>query len=199
MIIETILSSIGVEGQMNFAPVGVHVPDDGMRLKDIREIEIFLYSGSHTFNNLKITPQGVINFTDDVLLFVETALFSNPLPFTPSLTVLPPRLATAKTIWEFSVTNFDDSRDPARVNGKILHIEERDGFSGFCRAHAVILEATILATRIEWIHPNKIIDSWPAWQEVVAKTGGTKEQEAFRKVAVFLKERKIPIPDMQIG
>ena len=110
MIIETILSSIGVGGQANFAPIGVHIPDDTTRLSEVKEIEIFLYSGSDTFINVKTKPEGVINFTDDVLTFVETALYSTVLPSLPSKKVIPPRMSGARTIWEFKVTEFDDSK-----------------------------------------------------------------------------------------
>jgi hypothetical protein len=155
MIIETVLSSISQDGKINFAPIGVHVPNTTSHLSEVKDIELRLYSGSHTFSNLKTMAEGVINFTDDISIFVDTALFSKSLPTVPSLMVRPPRMAQAKTVWEFSVTSFNDSIEPARVVGKVLSFEEFAGFSGFCRARAAILEATIKATRIQWIPLNK--------------------------------------------
>ncbi len=194
MIVETVLSSISQDGKVNFAPIGVHIPDNTSHFSEVKDIEILLYSGSNTFSNVKTTAEGVINFTDDISIFVDTALFSKSLPTAPSLMVRPPRMAEAKTVWEFSVTSFNDSTEPARVVGKVLSFDELAGFTGFCRAHWVILEATIVATRIQWIPVNKIEESWQFWQEVVIKTGGIRERQAFQKVTNYFVQQGISIP-----
>jgi hypothetical protein len=194
MIIETILSSTSEDGKANFAPIGVRIPDDCLRLSEVKEIDLFLYPGSHTFSNLKQVPQGVANLTDDVLSFVEAALFSDRLATVPSRLVLPPRIAAAKTLWEFSIGSFDDSSSPARVRGKVLLFEEVGGFAGYCRAQGAILEATIAATRLQWILPRKILDSWQLWQEAVAKTGGIREQRAFQKLTEYFVQQGFAIP-----
>ncbi len=172
MIIESILSSCSEDGKVNFAPIGVCIPDDCLQLSEVKEVELTLYSGSNTFSNLKSIREGVINLTDDVLSFVDTALFSALLPSVPSHIVRPPRMAAAKTAWEFSVTSFDESICPARVKGKVLLFTELGSYTGFCRAQGAILEAVIAATRLQWISTSKILESWPLWQELVAKTGG---------------------------
>lgn len=193
MILETIISSIDKDGKVNFAPIGVRLQDDFAKYSEVKEFDLILYSGSQTFANLKNTLEGVINFTDDIMAFVETSLFSKALPTIPSCLVRPPRMAEAKEFWEFSVDFFDDDQEPARVQGKVLFNKELGCFRGFCRAHGVILEATIAATRLSWISPREIINAWPFWQEVVQKTGGRKELEAFSKVSSYLLQRGIPI------
>jgi hypothetical protein len=194
MIIETILSSSSEDGRVNFAPIGVHLLGDCLQLSEVKEVVLMLYPGSNTFSNLKDIPEGVINFTDDVLSFVDTALFSHLLPAVPSHFVRPPRMAAAKTVWEFSVTSFDDSASPARVEGKVLLFKELGGYSGFCRAQGAILEAAITATRLQWIPESKVLESWPLWQEIVAKTGGVRELKAFRKLTDYFVGRGISIP-----
>lgn len=191
MILETILSSSDEYGNENFAPVGVHVPDDIQNLSDVKQIQLMIYHGSNTFANLKKRPEGVINFTDDILSFVDTALSSRILPAVPSRLVRPPRMANAKTIWEFQITDFDDSIEPARVNAKILLHEELAGFSGFCRAQGAILEAAILVTRLQWIPKSKITESWAQWQEIVTKTGGIRELKAFQQLTDYLTQQGI--------
>ena len=193
MIIETILSTSNENAKPNFAPIGIRIPADCLRLSEVKEIELALYPGSETFSNLKSVPEGVVNCTDDVLSFVDTALFSELPPAVPSHLVRPPRMAAAKAVWEFSVMSFDDRTCPARVKGKILRYEELGGFAGLCRAQGAVLEAAILATRLQWISPGTIVESWPHWQEVVAKTGGVREQAAFQKLAGYLVRQGIAI------
>lgn len=194
MVIETILSSIGEKGRANFAPIGVHLTADCCRILEAKEIEISLYPGSNTYLNLKSTPEGVINLTDDVLTFVDTALFSLQVPAVPSARVRPPRMAEAKTVLEFVVTSFDESVCPARLKGTILLCEESGTYAGYCRAQGVVLEAAIAATRLQWISESKIVETWPSWQEIVVKTGGPRELEAFRKLADYLVRHGISIP-----
>ena len=194
MILETILSSISHDGKVNFAPIGVHVSDTDLEGSPVNQIVLRLYPGSQTYENLRGTGQGVINLTDDVLVFVETGLYSGCPLYVPSQTVQPPSMAHARAIWEFTVTSFDPSTEPALVEGKIEHREQRGGFSGFCRAQGAVLEATVAATRWQWLPLAKIIDPWPMWLEMVEKTGGNREREAFNSVGRFLIEKGIHVP-----
>lgn len=194
LIIETILSSCGKDGKINFAPVGVHIPDDTLQLSEVNEIELFLYSGSRTYSNLTDIPEGVINFTDDILSFVEAAVNSPHFPETPSQFIRPPRMAAAKTVWEFVIISFDRSTEPARIIGKVLFRKELAGFYGLCRARGAILEAAILATRLAWIPAGKITEAWPQWREIVARTGGIREQKAFQILTAFFIQQGISIP-----
>lgn len=195
LIIETILSSCDKDGKINFAPVGVHIPDDTPQLSEADEFELFLYSGSRTYSNLTEIPEGVINFTDDILSFVEAAVCSPHFPEAQSQFIRPPRMAAAKTVWEFVITSFDQSTEPARIVGKVLLRKEIAGFFGFCRAGNVILEAAILATRLPWVQESKITGAWPQWREIVAKTGGKREKKAFQKLNQFFIKMGISIPD----
>ncbi|MEL7567077.1 MAG: DUF447 domain-containing protein [Dehalobacterium sp.] len=193
MIIETIISSQNQDGAVNFAPMGVHISHQVLNLSEVREIGLCLYSGSQTFINLHTTLEGVVNFTDDVLIFVETALFSPDYPTCPSRFVQPPRLASAQKIWEFTVTNFDASQEPAKVHGQIKHDEELAGWGGFCRAQWAVLEAAIAATRWQRIPFRKIKNAWILWQEIVEKTGGTREREALNRVREFFNQKGLEI------
>ena len=107
MIIESIISTLSKDGKVNFAPIGIHIADDIHNLSEVKEIELRLYKGSQTFSNLYSTSEGVVNYTDDILAFVETALFSQELTNSPSKLVAPPRMAGANTVSEFAVVHFD--------------------------------------------------------------------------------------------
>lgn len=199
MIIETIVSSMDKEGKVNLAPIGVHLPNNDLKIAMGKEVSLFLYAGSQTYKNLQTLPEGVINFSNDVNIFVETALFSLPFPTLPSHLVRPPRLAEAQSIGEFSVIQTDFSREPARIQGKILHYEQFAGFNGFCRAQWAVLEAAIMATRLQWISLNHIKEAWPWWKKLVEKTGGIKERDAFNRIYDYITQKGIDIQDPDIN
>lgn len=186
MILETILSSIDNLGQVNFAPMGLHLPDDTLDLAQVKEINLRIFRTSQTLLNLETTLQGVLNFTDDVLAFVETALFSNQLPVISSKMVRPPGMAEAKARMEFIVLSIDYSTNPVSIRGEIKYFQEFGGLMCFCRAQSAVLEALICATRSHLLPKQKIEDSWPIWQDIITKTGGIREKEALEKVKEYL-------------
>lgn len=193
MILEAILSSLNEDETPNFAPIGVRTEEGGVY--PLTEFEIHLYPGSHTYENLKRTGEGVVNFSDDLMAFVDSALYSKPLAPVPSEKLLTPRMAQVQAFWEFTVREFDDTREPARLRGQIIHAQYRGNFSGFCRAHGAILEALIAATRLQWLTPEELRGQWPHWQEIVIKTGGSKERSALAKIKSYLQERKFMVAE----
>ncbi len=186
MVLEAIVCTINAAGQPNFAPIGVHVAGSRVRL--------WLYSGSHTYANLHLNRQGVICFSDDVLLFVETALFSSCPPHVPSVKVLPPTLAAVGAVWEFSVADFDDTSEPALILAEVVYTRAGDSrFNGFCRAKMAVLEAAIAATRWQ-LAPAQLVTCWHHWSAIVGKTGGRQELQAFDRIAAFLNSKGVVLP-----
>ncbi len=196
MIIESIVSTLNNEdGKVNFAPMGIHVHDHLYNPTLIKEVDLYLYKGSQTFSNLYSASEGVINFTDDVLSFVETSLFSRELPGSPSKMVSAPRMAGASTVLEFSVISFDREIEPAKVKGEILHHEVFGGFKGFQRAQNAVLEIAIMATRLDHIPLSEIKQHLGIHEQIILKTGGIKEKQALNRVKDYYFGKGIVFPD----
>lgn len=186
MILEAILCTINSSSQPNFAPIGVHVSDNRVMLR--------LYSGSNTYANLRQNKQGVICFSDDVLVFVETALFSSCPPYVPSVRVAPPTMANAGTVWETLVYGFDETVEPAIILAEVVYSQENgSSFTGFCRAKMAVLEAAIAATRCH-LAPELLMKYWNHWLVIVEKTGGTQEFQAFDRIHAYLKNKGMVLP-----
>lgn len=113
MIIETIVSTINSSSDPNFAPMGFTPISDHSGL-------LHPYKGSHTYANLQENGVGVVNIVDDVLLFVETALYSTVPPYDSARYVKVPLLKDANSCYEFRVVDFKKDREPGEVNVKIL-------------------------------------------------------------------------------
>ena len=75
VIIETIVTSIGPDGTINFAPMGVEWGDDAIVLKPFLE--------TTTFRNVTVGRAAVVNLTDDVMLFARAAHLRSPVPLVP--------------------------------------------------------------------------------------------------------------------
>lgn len=195
MIIESIISTLNSnDGRVNFAPMGIHIHDHLYNPALVEEFELHLYKGSQTFSNLYSASEGVINLTDDVLAFVETALFSRELPVSPSKMVSAPRMAGANTVLEFSVISFDRGREPARVKGKLLYHAVFGGFEGFRRAQSAVLEIAIMATRLDHIPLSEIKQHLGIHEQIILKTGGIKEKQALKRVKDYYFGKGIVFP-----
>ena len=70
MIVETIVTSVGADGAVNCAPMGVEWGDAAIVLKPFLE--------TATYRNLMATRAAVVNLTDDVRVFARAAI-SNPV------------------------------------------------------------------------------------------------------------------------
>ena len=68
MILESIVTTIDQQGEINIAPMGPIV-DEAMTRLLLRPFET-----STTFRNLKSSGRGILHVTDDVLLLAQAAL-----------------------------------------------------------------------------------------------------------------------------
>ena len=71
----------------------------------------------------------------------------------------------------------------------MLHKGRHKEFLGFCRARNAVIEATILATRLEFYDPDIVNQRLIQYREIIEKTGGASEKQAFQLVQDFVKKR----------
>jgi uncharacterized protein len=179
VILEGIVTTCGPSGEMNIAPMGARIDAD----LSLRRFVLRPYRTSTTYRNLKSKGAGVFHLTDDVLLLAQAAIGA---PLDP-----PPRLARASSVagWvlldacryhEFRVLGLRDDKDPTTIEAETLREGRPRDFLGFNRARHAVLEAAILATRTAFLPAQKILPEFEHLAEIVRKTGGEREAQAFR-------------------
>ena len=181
MIIETIVTSEGPDGSVNFAPMGVEWSDDVLVLKPFLE--------TTTFRNVTATRRAVVNLTDDVMLFARAALSDPEFPSVPAAVVRGVVLEAACSWREVEVVRVDDTPPRSRIETRVVHRGFRREFIGFNRARHAVLEATILATRTHLLPAEQIRDELARLQVIVDKTASPREQEAMAFVTEYVRAR----------
>jgi hypothetical protein len=175
MILEGIVTTLSLEGQVNIAPMGPSVDE---------RIERFLlrpFRTAQTYRNLKANGEGVLHVTDDVLLLAQAALGS----VAPAPALFPARkvnglvLQDACRFFEFRVLTCDDSDERTRIEAEVVHRESLRDFFGFNRAKHAVVEAAILATRTNFLPLDDIEAEFRKLAVLVQKTGGEREARAF--------------------
>ncbi len=181
MIIESILTTLGPDGTVNCAPMGVEWAEERIVIKPFVE--------TTTFRNLVAGRAAVVNLTDDVLLFargvIETAVF----PHRPAERVRGVVLEAACGWREVEVESVDDSPPRSRIVTRVVHRGTQREFLGFNRARHAVLEAAIVATRTHLIGAAEIRAEFTRLRIIVDKTAGPREQEAMALLEAFVRDR----------
>jgi len=176
MILEGIVTTLAPDGTPNVAPMGPDVGDGSMGRFTLRP-----YRTSTTYRNLKATGEGVFHVTDDVLLIARAAISKvDDAPARPAAVVRGQILETTGRYHEFRVLELDDRADRTTILVESVAggPQPRDLF-GLNRAKHAVVEAAILATRLDILPPLAVLADIERLAVLVEKTGGEEERRAF--------------------
>ena len=156
--------------------------------RSTQTIELRPFQPSQTLSNLQRHPFGVFHLIDDATMFSNLVTAQN-VKFehekTPSGNGF--RMVNCNHWIEFEVKHLDLSANRANINGVIVDEGTVMPFRGFSRANNAILEASILATRVDFIPFAHIESEFVRLTEIVHKTGGAKEIAAMSELDKFIR------------
>ncbi|MCG8434999.1 MAG: DUF447 family protein, partial [Gammaproteobacteria bacterium] len=134
---------------------------------------------------------GILHVTDDALLVAQAAIGKlDPLPqLKPAKSVQGQILADACRWYAFQVVSLDDSQQRTEIVAKVVDAGRKRDFFGFNRAKHAVIEAAILATRMEFLPGEEIEAEMARLAPLVAKTGGNQERQAWKLLSDFISER----------
>jgi len=171
VILETIVSTVDARGRANFAPMGIALEGERVLLRPFRT--------AVTWTNLQEVGEGVVNFTDSVLLFARCAVESCLPPHREARMVRGVVLEDACSWREFVVESKDLSEERGRFWARVVCEGRAREFIGFNRARHAVIEATILATRLHLLGRDRVMEEISRLRPLVDKTAGPAEREAF--------------------
>ena len=176
MILESIVTTINEDGSVNVSPMGPTVHGK------LQNFELRPFDTSRTFANLKRTRSGVVHVTDDVGLIAQSAIGKLiPLPeFFPAEKITGQVIANTCRWYEFKVEYIDENSARTNINCKTLHTGRIRDFWGFNRAKHAVIEAAILATRLDFLPREEIQEQFQRLETIVSKTGSAQESKAFQ-------------------
>jgi len=184
MILEAIITTTNPDGSMNVSPMGPWIENDPSNGFELRP-----YETSRTFANLQERPFGVLHVTDDVMLFARAAI--------GKLNELPPSRSAEKNEsaqilndacrwYEFKAVYFETSEPRKNIRCEVVAAGRQRDFWGFNRARHAVLEAAILATRVDFIPVQEIKRQFEPLRVNVDKTGGQTEKDAMTLLEQFI-------------
>lgn len=182
-ILEGIVTTCNEDGSANIAPMGPIVDSQFTRL-------LFRpFPTSTTYGNLVQTGQGVFHVTDNVQWFAQSAVgIPDPMPTMFSASKIDGWVLTDTCRWYgFKVESIDAFGEPREdpnhrqtFLARVVEQQRLRDFFGFNRAKHAVIEAAILATRLDYLSAEALQSELRRLETLVRKTGGIQEQRAFR-------------------
>jgi hypothetical protein len=181
--LEGIVTTVQPDGSPNIAPMGPRVA------ADFQSILLRPYQPSTTYENLKRTGQGIFHVTDDVELLARAAIgrLESLPPCRPAESVEGWILADACRWYAFRVESLDDSRQRVQIECRVVDSGRQRDFFGLNRAMFAVVEAAILATRIELLPAEQIAAEFQRLAVIVEKTAGPRERRSFDLLVEFVR------------
>jgi hypothetical protein len=171
MIVESIVTTLGADGSVNCAPMGVEWGEEVIVLKPFLE--------TATYRNVLATGAAVVNLVDDARVFARAAISNPDYPTIPADVVRGVVLSDCCSWRELTVRSIDSTPPRSRIETSIVHRGVRREFIGFNRARNAVLEAAIYATRLHLLEREFIESEMARLQVIVDKTAGPDEREAM--------------------
>ena len=189
MILEGIVTTVSSAGEVNIAPMGPRVSDEG------GELERFVlrpFRTAQTWRNLQEHGEGVLHVTDDVLLLARAALgpVEPPPPLFAAARVRGWVLRDACRYHEFRVVARDDRAERSELTAEVVHSGRLRDFFGLNRAMHAVVEAAILATRTALLPLDDIEAEYRRLAVLVEKTGGPRERAAFALLQQYVAQQR---------
>ena len=174
MILEGIVTTLAPDGTLNIAPMGPKVG------RDPRRFVLRPYRTSTTYRNLKAHGEGVLHVTDDVLLLARAAISKvTDVSSKPASIVRGRILRTTGRYHEFRVIDLEDQSERTTITIESVAEGQLTPLFGLNRAKHAVVEAAILATRLDFLPLDQIMASYRELAILVEKTGGADERLAF--------------------
>ena len=171
MILETIITTVDIDGKPHVTPFGVRCEDE--------IIIISPYKPSTTLDNILATKCAVMNLSDDVRIFAGALTGRQPWALVPASQIQGYRLSNCLAHSELQLLEVrDDVLRPQLVMQKVFS-ENHQAFSGFNRAQAAVIELAVLVSRLDRLPKEKVMTELAYLHIAIDKTAGENEREAW--------------------
>ncbi len=178
MIFETIISTINKKGDVNFAPFGIK------RNKNF--IFISPYIPSTTLTNLTQSKQAVINYIDDSSFFIGCIIGKKKFKKKKCKKIKGYFLKEALAHDEVLVESIKEDSVRPTFKCRIIEKGNHKRFEGFNRARCSLIEACILASRVNILETKQLLAELNSLTNSIKKTAGVSEQKSWNLIKKYI-------------
>ena len=179
LILEGMVATTNLDGSTNVSPMGPVVD------RTMARIRLRPFKTSTTYTNLKRSRTGVFHVTDDVES-LALAVTGRASEIQLCSVDGHPVLKDSCRWYAFDVEALDESKDRVEIECLVNRCESIRPFLGWNRAMHAVLEAAILATRINILSSEEIHSDLSRLNVIVNKCASEKEKRAMQMILDFV-------------
>ncbi len=189
MILEGLCTTTNADVSPHLAAMGATIDD---REPWPSRMVLRPFKTARTFANLDRSGEAVFHLTDDVEMIARAALgrFERLPEMEPAGAVAGWILTGTCRWYALRATAVDRGGRRGRFEMAVVDGGRLRDFRGFNRAAHAVIEATILATRTQWIAEEEIRGQMAGLKVLVEKTGGPRERAAMELVDAYLRDAR---------
>jgi uncharacterized protein len=182
LIRECVVTTLNAAGEPHLAPLGLIEEGDRWIVAPFRP--------STTLANLELCAKATASFIDAAEIFAGFVTGLRDWPLVDVQGWPAPRLEAALSHAELEVESIVADELRPRFRCVVRRIETHRPFLGMNRAKAAVLEAAVLATRLNML-PREKIDSEIAYLRIaIEKTAGPAERAAWDRIMARIEQHR---------
>jgi hypothetical protein len=170
-IFEAVVSTVGPEGVVHVAPMGVRYQQG--------RVVLMPFKPSTTLANILATGHAVLNIVVDGRVFAGCVTGRRAWPTLPAQRIEGARLACALSHVELRLAEHRDEAQRPVLHLERVHEATHATFAGINRAQAAVVEGAVLVSRLHMLPPEKVDAEMAYLQIAIDKTAGPGEHEAW--------------------
>ncbi|HMK88491.1 MAG TPA: DUF447 domain-containing protein [Methylocystis sp.] len=174
MIRECVVTTLDASNAPHIAPLGL--------IEEGANWVIAPFRPSTTLHNLETRGLATASFTDDAEIFAGLVTGFRDFPMQPVEGWPAQRLSDALAHAELEVERIEPDEKRPRFICAVRRVVSHRPFLGMNRARAAVLEAAILATRLDRLDQDKISREVAYLRIAVEKTAGDAEKRAWDRL-----------------
>ena len=172
MIFEGVITTTNEDSSAHVTPMGF--------IRETGAVTVAPFVPSTTLDNLRRHHAAVMSLTDDVRITAGCLTGRRDWPVIRAAHVDGWRLADCLAHLEMEVVEQTDDPQRPEFRCQVVAEETHRAFSGFNRAQAAVIEASILVSRLDWLTPEKVAAEMAYLTLAVEKTAGERERVAWK-------------------
>ena len=146
-----------------------HAAPMGIWSEALDTLNLAIYRGSKTLDNIIENKEFAVNIVDDIKIFYEALFNKGNIAYKPSNQINAPILRDASGIIESKVTHITQNKNRFHIKAEIVDIRMSDKIRLVNRAKGLALESLILATRLHHFPGRDIEEILKENARVIAK------------------------------
>jgi hypothetical protein len=125
-----------------------HAAPMGIWSEDFDTLNMEIYKGSKTLENIIKEKKFTANFVDDITIFYESLFNKGKIAFKQLKQINAPVIKNSSAIIECKVKHIEKKENRFHINAEIVDIRIWDEIKLINRAEGLVIESLILATRL---------------------------------------------------